>query len=281
MKTNIFLGLIMMFLSGIINAQNKGEINVSLSNPDSKGSLYVNIKRANIKVQGTNRQDVLIQYEPMALAEDCDSCDDDRNKRKSELERISNNAVALEAVEDNNKVRISSDSWNKGFSLIIQVPRNFDLDINGYDGGDILVENVKGEVALQNYNGKISAIGISGSVSANTYNGKIIVTLKEVTLGVPMAFNTYNGDVDVTFPKSMKGSFKLKTSRGSILSAFDMEMRKPEPVEKTKNKSDTYKVYLNDWVKADLNGGGPEIVMKTYNNDIYIRKSNTLEFITR
>ena len=87
-----------------------------------------------------------------------------------------------------------------------------------------------------------------------------------------MSFNTYNGDVDVTFPGSMKGSFKLKTSRGEILSGFDMAITKSEPIKKTNTKSGTYKVSLDDWVRGDVNGGGPEIVMKTYNNDIYIRK---------
>ena len=271
MKTKIVLGLIMVLFASLVNAQDKGEINIPLSSPGGEGSLYVNVKHGNIKVTGTNRQDILIQYEAMkSNKDDCDHCDDD--KEKDGLKRVSNGAVDLEAREDDNKVRITSDSWNKGLSLTIEVPNNFDLDLNGYNGGDINVNNIKGEVSLQNYNGSISALGISGSVSANTYNGEIIVTLNQVTAGVPMSFNTYNGDVDITFPSTMKGSLKMKTSRGEILSGFEMEVSKTEPIKKTDSKSGTYKVYLDDWVRADINGGGPEIVMKTYNDDIYIRK---------
>jgi hypothetical protein len=32
------------------------------------------------------------------------------------------------------------------------------------------------------------------------------------------------------------------------------------------------KVVVNEWVKADINGGGPEFSMKNYNGDILIRK---------
>lgn len=270
MKTNIVLIIIIALLGTVANGQNSGEMNIPLSSPSQKGELYVNIKRGHIKVVGTNRQDVLINYEAMESNKDCDSCDDDKNE--DGLKRIGSGAVDLEAYESDNKVRVNSDSWNKGLSLIIQVPLNFDLDLNGYNGGDIIVENITGQVSLQNYNGSITANGISGSVSANTYNGEIRVVLYKVTDGVPMAFNTYNGNVDVTFPPSMKGSFKMKTSRGEILSGFDMKVAKAEPVKKTDTKSGTYKVYLDDWVRGDINGGGVEIVMKTYNDDIYIRK---------
>ena len=268
MKMKIIYTAVTLFLVTILKAQDSGELIIPLSNPSDKGSLSVDIKRGYIKVVGTSRKDVLVKYKALESQRDYDDNDNNSNG----LKRISAGSIDLEASESDNRVIIDSDSWNKGVNLEIEVPQSFDIEAGGYNGGDIIVENVSGEVVIENYNGAITAKGISGSITANTYNGKITVELLKVTPNVPMSFNTYNGDVDVTFPSGTKGSFKLKTSRGEIFSGFDMQLSKSDPVKKTDNKSGTYKVYLDDWVRGNINGGGPEIIMKTYNDNIYIRK---------
>lgn len=265
-KTIMYMALALITAVGASFAQDKGQIVIPLSNPGSKGQLDVDVKRGSIIVKGTNRQDVLINYEAL------ESKHEDKNKTKNGLQRISSGSIDLEAGENGNKVSIDSDSWNKGVTLTIEVPQNFDLNLDTYNGGDISVENITGEVILENYNGEISAKGISGSVSANTYNGEITIELLKVTANTPMSFTTYNGDVDITFPPSFKADLKLKTSGGEIYSGFEMAVTKTNPVKKTETKSGTYKVYLDDWVRGTINGGGPEVVMKNYNGDIYIRK---------
>ena len=88
-----------------------------------------------------------------------------------------------------------------------------------------------------------------------------------------MAFTTYNGDVDLTFPASYKCMLKMKTKQGDIYSGFDFEPVKSDPETRTDKDSKTYKVLLDEWVKGNINGGGPEVMIKNYNGDIYIRKS--------
>jgi len=258
--------LLLVMSTTAISAQDKGEMIIPLSNPNNRGSLDVDIKRGSIIVNGTDRKDVLISYQAM------ESKHKDKDKMKDGLKRISSGSMDLEAGERNNKISVDSDSWNKGVMLIIQVPKNFDLNLDTYNAGDIKVENITGEVILENYNGKISAKGISGSVSANTYNGEITIELLKVTPEVPMSFTTYNGDVDLTIPSGTKAGFKLKTNQGEIYTGFDMALTKSAPVKKTDSKTGTYKVYLDDWVRGEINGGGSEVVMKNYNGDIYIRK---------
>lgn len=265
-KTFINLIVALMIVTSTTFAQDKGEIVIPLSNPGSKGILHVDVKRGSIIVKGTSRQDVLVNYEAL------ESKHNDNDKTKNGLTRISSGSIDLEAGENNNKVEIDSDSWNKGVKLTIEVPQNFDLNLDTYNGGDIRVENINGEVILENYNGEISAKRISGSVSANTYNGEITIELLKVTPNTPMSFTTYNGDVDITFPSNVKVDLKMKTNQGEIYSGFEMAVTKTAPVKKTDSKSGTYKVYLDDWVRSKINGGGPEVMMKNYNGDIYIRK---------
>lgn len=51
-----------------------------------------------------------------------------------------------------------------------------------------------------------------------------------------------------------------------------MNLIKSGPIQKKETKSGTYKVVIDEWVKGDVNGGGPEFTMKNYNGDIIVRK---------
>jgi DUF4097 and DUF4098 domain-containing protein YvlB len=152
------------------------------------------------------------------------------------------------------------------------VPSGFDLNVSTYNDGDLVISNIQGELEITNYNGEITAENISGSVVATTYNGEIKVTFDKVTDGTPMSFSTFNGDIDLTFPATLKASLKMKTEQGEILSGFDMKMIETGPVQKKDTKSGTYKVVIDEWVKGEVNGGGPEISVRNYNGDVIIRK---------
>jgi DUF4097 and DUF4098 domain-containing protein YvlB len=191
---------------------------------------------------------------------------------KDGLKRISGGTLDFEVSENNNIVKLQSGSWNNKMDLVIEVPYGFDVKVSSYNDGDIAISNVDGEVEVTTYNGGIKAEKITGSVIANTYNGEIKVTFNKVSEGVPMSFSTYNGDIDITFPASLKASFKMKTEQGEILSGFDMKIVETGPVQKKDTKAGTYKVVVDEWVKGEINGGGPEISMRNYNGDVIIRK---------
>lgn len=265
MMNKMMIIFLVLFSVKITQAQESGEIIIPFSNPSAKGFLDVDIKRGSINVRGTDRKDVLVKYEAM------ESQHQEKNKEKDGLKRITSGALDLEAEESDNMIKLDSDSWNKGLNLTIEVPKNINLKLDTYNGGDVYVENITGEVILENYNGKITAKRISGSVSADTFNGKITVELLKYIPNTPMSFTTYNGDIDVSLPSASKVNLKLKSSRGEIYSGFEMKVVQSNPVKKTDSKSGTYKVYLDDWVKSEINGGGAEVIMKNYNGDIYIR----------
>ena len=245
--------------------QDSGELIVPFSDPAKKGKVRVELKKGSIEVKGTDRKDVLIIYKGRGEK-------GKQSSSKDGLKRISGSAMDMEVSEKNNYIDIESDSWNNGLDLVVEVPKNVDLHVETYNDGDLHISHVNGEIVADNYNGKISAENISGSLVANTYNGSIKATFDKVTPDTPMAFTTYNGDVDLTLPSSFKASLKMKTAQGEIYSGFDFAVVKNEPVTKTEKKSGTYKVYLDDWVRGEVNGGGPEFMIKNYNGDIYLRK---------
>ncbi|MFN7116423.1 MAG: DUF4097 family beta strand repeat-containing protein [Saprospiraceae bacterium] len=241
------------------------DFTIPLSEAGKRGTLIVDIKKGPITIKGTSRQDVYIKYKSTE--------EDNKNKAdvKSGMKRISAGMPGLEAEEQNNKVYIESENWNRGLSLYIEIPRGFDLEINSFNDGDIDIDNVAGKVAIETFNGGISAKNIEGSVVANTYNGPIVVTFSKITAGTPMNFITYNGNVDITLPADTKASFKLKSEQGDIYTDFDMQMSKSTAPEK-KESGSKKQLFVSGLITGNINGGGPEFAMQNYNGDIYIRK---------
>jgi DUF4097 and DUF4098 domain-containing protein YvlB len=239
---------------------------VPFSDPNKRGKLSAHLNSGSITIKGTARKDVLVKYS----GEGDDH--DHREKSRDGLRRISGGTMDLEVAESNNFVKISSGSWNNSTNLEIEVPSGIDLKVHTYNDGTLRVESIQGEVEMDNYNGDVYAYNISGSAIANSYNGEIKITFDKVTPDTPMSFTTYNGDVDLTFPPTVKFSLKMKTNQGEILSGFDVNLVKSSPVQKKDEKSGVYRVKIDDWVKGDINGGGPEITLKSYNGDLYIRK---------
>lgn len=250
-----------------ICAQNANEFTVPLTDPAKRGKLKAHINYGSIKVKGSARKDILVRY---TVEEDSDP----RESSKNGLKRIGGGGIDLEVAESDNNVKVSSGSWNQKLQLEIEVPAGMDMDVKTYNDGDLTISNIQGETVLTNYNGEIMATNISGSVIATTYNGDIKVTFDKVKADTPMSYSTYNGDIDIALPSSHKASLKMKTEQGDIYSDFDVNFKNTGPVQQKESKAGVYKVVVDDWKRGDINGGGPELTIKNYNGDIFIRRKN-------
>lgn len=276
---------VILITSSIANAQSNSEFTVPLSDPAKRGKLKAHLNFGSITVKGTARKDVLVKYK--SGEDDCEGCENNKDKDRSHnknrnnndnssksegLRKIGSSGMDLEVTENNNFVKVQSDSWNHKVDLEIEVPSGFDMEVHTYNDGDLIVTNVQGDLELTNYNGEITALNISGAIVATTFNGEVKVTFDKVKEGAPMSFTTFNGDLDLTFPAALKASFKMKTEQGEIFTGFDMKMTSAGPVQKKDAKSGVYRVTVDDYKRGDVNGGGAEIMLKNHNGDIYVRK---------
>jgi hypothetical protein len=283
MKKQLLIIALFWMIAATAQGQNAGDFTVPLSDPAKRGKLKAHLNYGSITVRGTARKDILVKYSSVDESEkrhdrddDGDNDNDNRHKDKSSkagLKRISGGTMDLEVTEHDNAVKVSSDSWSNKMKVEIEVPSGMDMNVSTYNDGDLVISNIQGAVELTNYNGEITAENISGSVVATTYNGEIKVTFDKVTENTPMSYSTYNGDIDITFPATLKATLKMKTEQGEIFSSFDMNMIKSGAVQKKDERSGTYKVVIDEWVKGEINGGGAEISMKNYNGDVIVRKN--------
>jgi len=261
----ILITIGMSLMASSAAGQDKNEFAVPLSDPAKRGKIRAVINNGSITVKGTARKDVLVKYS-------ADEEDDDHEDTKDGLRRIGGGGLDLEVTENGNTVSVNSGTWNDRLNIEIEVPAGTDIEAKTHNGGDILVTNIQGELELTNHNGEITASNISGAVIATTYNGEIKITFDKVKDDTPMSYTTYNGDVDITFPATMKGTLKMKTERGDIYSDFDVAFKNTGPVQKKDTKGGVYKVVVDEWKRGDINGGGPEITLRNYNGDIFVRR---------
>jgi DUF4097 and DUF4098 domain-containing protein YvlB len=259
-----------MLVNTSLWAQASGEqMVVPLSQPGKPYKLDVGLIDGAITVTGYEGKDIIITVLEK---------DDKRGKVKTHdgMHSLSSGARAeIQAEENNNKVTVSGEA-GKRTNLSIKVPQNdVTLKVGTINDGDIIVSNLNGELEITNVNGAIKATSVSGSVVANTVNGNVIVTFRSIDPKAPMAFTTLNGNVDVTFPAGLKANIKLKSDRGEIYTDFDVttEQHKPTVTHTNGSKGGLYSVKIEDWVYGKIDGGGPEMMMKNMNGNIYIRKA--------
>jgi len=257
-----------MLLTTSLWAQNEKteQLTVPLSDPGKPYKLNVDLVQGSITVTGYEGKDIIITTQA-----------DERRKPNKEIggmRRLDGGSAAdIRAEEKNNKVSVSAEMARR-LNLVIKVPQNGGtLKLSSVNDGNIMVSNVGGEMEVSNTNGGIKMSNVSGSVVANTTNGNVSVSFKSIDTKAAMAFTSFNGNVDVTFPAGLKANVKLKTDRGNIYTDFDVvnEARKPDVTRTAKDGM--YSLKIDDWVYGKIDGGGPEVLMKTFNGNIYVRKA--------
>lgn len=274
--------LITYLLAGTFPAlaqtEQKEQLTVPLTNPGKPGSLEVGLLNGSIRVVGYGGKEVEIE----ATAGTPRSAEErggergrnaDEAKMSEGMKRIPmGNPFELSAEENNNRVEVHSNSVRTPVNLTIRVPQRFTLKLGTVNRGNIVVDNVTGDLEVNNVNGSIELTDISGSAVANTVNGKLVATFRAVN-DKPMAFSTLNGRIDVTFPASAKANVKLKTDRGDIFSDFDIAVDRSQPKATKSSQDGMYRVTIEDWVYGKINGGGPEVMMKSMQGNLYLRKA--------
>jgi hypothetical protein len=239
-------------------------VTVPFSDPARPGSIRVAMHSGGIVVKGGNRRDVIVT-----------SRGEDNNRRRSAeaptgLRRISQSA-GLVITEDNNQMTVGGGSPNRQVDVELQVPARVSLKLSAHNDGDIVVENVEGDIETSNHNGAIRLTNIAGSVVANTHNEDVHVTLTRIATDKAMSFISHNGDIDVTLPASAKANLKMRSDNGEIFTDFDIQMRAGSTPQTTTRGRGT-RVEINQSIYGTINGGGPEFELRSYNGNIYVRK---------
>jgi DUF4097 and DUF4098 domain-containing protein YvlB len=247
---------------------NEGDhLTLHLSDPSRPAHIKASLINGGITVKAYDGKDVLIE----AHAREREPV-----RTENGMHRLSVTSTGLAAQEENNEVRIDTDSFMRPVDLVITVPVHTSLSLHTVNDGNISVAGVDGDIDVEAINGAVTLDHVSGSVVAHAVNGRVNATFVRVNSQKPMAFSTLNGEIDVTFPADFKANLNLHSMRGDILSDFDVQLNRAggQPiVEDSGSTSGRYRVRTDGSIHATINGGGQDIQFSTLNGNIYIRRA--------
>lgn len=245
-------------------------VNIPFEDAGAAKKLKIHIPQGNIKIIGSDRQDILVRYH--VTNEEEEETDRENEGKNKGLKRIAGSNLNLEMACQNNIAEITSSNWHRYLILDIEVPRNITLDIQKNIGDTIWIENISGNLNIENNVGDIIAKRISGLVNASTNAGSILVEFDKITSDKTMRLLSTTGQIDVSLPANHAANLKLKTDMGEIYSDLDISLQKSNIQSDTKNNNGDFSYFNDSWTSALLNGGGPEIALKTKLGNIYLRK---------
>jgi DUF4097 and DUF4098 domain-containing protein YvlB len=148
------------------------------------------------------------------------------------------------------------DNVNASVSYELMVPRTMNLEIENTNGG-IVVSEVRGSHRIDTTNGRIELERCAGDLEAETTNGAIRAELTDVTPGKSMRLETTNGRISLSAPPTLAANVDAATTNGSINTEL--------PITTTHAKRRS--------LRGAINGGGPELRLRTTNGSIEIRAS--------
>jgi len=245
--------------------QETQEMEVPLSKPGERGALRVEAHNGRITIKAYDGPTVKVK-----LIKYGKKVNNDRNN--GGMRRVGGGGFNVSAEEYQNNVKIESEGWNNRVDFEIQIPKNFNIKAESYNNGHIWIEGIEGLMEIESYNGPITLKACKGAASASTYNGAVKVEFLDLEPNAPMAFSTYNGDVDLTIPDGAKITAKMKTNKDIYTDFNEFTLSNNKPT-RSENRRGSYKIKFENWTTGEVNGGGPEVMMKTTNGNIYIRKN--------
>jgi DUF4097 and DUF4098 domain-containing protein YvlB len=270
--TIAFLGFALSPEPGRAQAQTQtpsgaDRVSVTLSDPSRPALVKAGLIDGGLTVKAYDGKEVVVE----ARVRNHESARSDGNPR-----RLSMTTTGLSVEEENNQVRINTESYARAIDLSITVPVHTSVHLRAVNDGDIVVTGVDGELDVDNVNGSVTLNNISGSAVAHALNGRLLATFTRVNPQKPMAFSSLNGDIDVTFPADLKANVSLRSDRGDVFSDFDVQLQvaATQPiVEDGRQHGGRYLVKIDKTVRGTINGGGPEIQFTNFQGQIYIRKA--------
>lgn len=262
MIKNIYFYLMLLIFTSLVFA-GSNQLVVSLSLPGEPGTLNIEHVKGKIRVTGYSGEVVIIKA---TLREG------NQDNGNAGLNRITEHSIQLQAIEKDNQVTVFSNSQVRVIDLDINVPAHFDLRIDNKEDGNIEINNVTGELVLNNETGDIMLNNVCGPAIISTVDGKIEARFQDTPADQPMAFTTINGKIDIRLPDDTPAHLKMKSDFGEIYTDFSIDFEERKTVIEKSETTGVSKIWLDEWTFATINGGGPQILIKSYHGDIFIQR---------
>lgn len=242
----------------------------------SGGRLQVDNYKGLIEVTSWDREETRV-----AVTKYATGSDSARQKWFGEVEVNFSNSPDRVRVNvkypDHNCVFCDDDDDldETGVELKIQVPRQIQLDINGYKP-KMIIRGAEGELRIESYKSDITIEAVRGPVHISTYKERI--QMRNVEIRGELFIKTYKGEVDAELTGIGDGA-TIDTYKG------DVTLHLPQNYAMTLDYSGNRHANLDtdfpiattrvagDALRGNINGGGPKLRFDSYKGTLKIRRS--------
>ncbi len=278
---------------------------------DPGGTLKVDTKRGSIEVEGHRGNTVEVKVIREVKTSNKEEAQEILEKFPVEFEQRGDDVFITATYEERNIVKKLLDSMNKKLRVkfVISVPDVYNVDLRT-SGGSIQVRGLEGRVLSRTSGGSLTFDGIVGDIEGRTSGGSIkignvdgnadihtsggsitiekaagevdahtsggSITVHEV-MGTIQA-DTSGGSIKAYISRQPEAPCRLTTSGGSVTVTMADDIRVNLDARTSGGRVNTeFPVTIKGEIKrtnleAKINGGGPELYLRTSGGSIYLKK---------
>lgn len=258
MKYKILLLLLMISLPGLTQ-EFKQKVTANQA-------VKIQYHKSQIQIEGYKGTDLVIQAKNFEAPPE-------RAKGLRSLYNtaVDNTGIGL-SVEVKDGVLVVREASQRDTNYLIRVPEGTRLSVeqmNFGGGGDIHVKGMRNELEIKSKNAEVQLIDVTGPVIANSTSGDIVVRFSEYSQAGPSSISSTASNVDVSLPANAKAELVMGSVTGEIYTDLELQMQ-------NKGGKDANMTFLgggvNSTIRANLNGGGASLTIRTISSDIFLRK---------
>lgn len=158
------------------------------------------------------------------------------------------------------------------YDFDLHVPRSAELDLSTVNDGEILIDDVHGDIEASNVNGPLILRSVCGSGEFRTVNGELDAVFDQSPTG-DLSLSTVNGRIDVTFPTDLSADLVFKSLNGEFWTDFDVSSLSSATERSELNRNGLFVIRHGSRVRVRAGEGGPTHSFETLNSDIYVREA--------
>jgi hypothetical protein len=212
---------------------------IKFSDPTKPGTLKASLPWADLHVTGTTGDEIVVTSTLNEKGK--------KEERPDGLRRL-DEEVSFELTEKGNTAVlqiVGENVWAaQGAEFKIALPHNTALVIRTEAGGDMVVENIDGDIDITSMNGEVTLRDIGSAAVVNTMNGEINASFKVAPVKT-VSLSSMNGEIFVKLPGDTKANLRMRSQNGAILTDF------PEAILKAKSENRSHGEFPGDAPEAD------------------------------
>ncbi|WP_020567088.1 DUF4097 family beta strand repeat-containing protein [Neolewinella persica] len=203
-----------------------------------------------------------------------DSREDERAKGMRKISasgKTDNTGFGISSQGFDDKVVIDQVGKGDG-TIMVFVPNSSVVKVvqSTYRGGDLEVNNFKGELDVSMHYHKVKLTNTYGPLAINTIYGGIEAAFSSGPPSQDIRLHSTYGNVELMLPKNTAANLRLSTSYGSMYTDFDIDVKANMANAEGQKGSDHD--HDHGGLTGTINGGGKLVSLNATYKNIYLRK---------